>query len=175
MKCTHCSRNTISGIHPAIIHRSVFELLPGKSYPPRTLRYAFSSKAGQSNWGLFRSTIWSIRLDFETGRRSSISTARKQPLKLNRKRYRPLGDRAGQPLRGSKGKTVLERMEEYPFSTRDVSAHKLATTEQSNAVSWTKSTCFAELIVGNMPSRSANHVGGGNALIDLAHSEKYSR
>lgn len=88
-------RKICSGIHPVITQRSVPELLPGKSYPPRTLRYAFSIRAGHNSCGFLRSTTCSTRLVRETGSRSSITTLRQQPLKFNLMMYFPLGDRAG--------------------------------------------------------------------------------
>jgi hypothetical protein len=40
-----------SGIQPVRICKSVAELLPGKSYPPITLRKAFSIKEGYNKFG----------------------------------------------------------------------------------------------------------------------------
>lgn len=105
---TYLSRNTCSGIHPVNTHKSVPELEPGKSYPPRTFKYAFSSNAGHNKRGLFRSRTCKQRSVFEEGRRSSIVTFLEHPLKFRRKRYFPFSEMRGRPFDLSKGYIIEE-------------------------------------------------------------------
>lgn len=92
VQSAYLCKKICSGIHPVNTQRSVPELLPGKSYPPLTFIYAFSTRAGHRSCGLRRSSTCKHLADFEAGRRSSITTRRKQPLKFSRRTYLPLGD-----------------------------------------------------------------------------------
>lgn len=68
-------------------------------------------------------------------------TRRKQPLKCIRNMYLPLGDIAGVSLLWSKGNMMLDKSEsDVLLGLRCfITAHRLATTEQSVVMSCTKS------------------------------------
>src|SRR5579862_601758 len=61
------------------------------------------------SWGLFRSMTCSNRVVREHGKRSSITTLRKQPLKYSLKIYFPLAESKGTCLLWSYGNNIEHR------------------------------------------------------------------
>lgn len=120
--------------------------------------------------GFLRSTTKKVLDVFEAGRRSSTTICRKQPLKLSRNMYFPFCEATGLPFSWSKGYSSvgsslngLSAMRSikyliYLLKTRRtesflpgfkwrITAHKLATTEQSVVMSCTRSqSVFATMI-----------------------------
>ena len=140
-------------------------------------------RAGHSNVGFRRSTAKRERSVFDAGNRSSMTTTLGQPLKCMRNTYFPLGETIGYPLSKSNGNindgnnckwsaTQSSVCRDYgradwsPGLSCFIAAQRLATTEQSVVISWTRSmSSFAHmrssLLFGSAVLRGASNKSRG--------------